>query len=166
MAIASTPERHQVQRATKHLDEEKCPYDAQRQRSGGDQRGAAFAQEPVQNENRQYGADQNRIAHAAYRVANELRQIVNQRNMQSVRDRISEIRDQAANVRADLQDVGPDLTRNIDQRSRLAVAGDENGAIFDSVAHFRDVTQVNRRGSLRVDHGVANLLERGELPGG
>src|ERR1019366_772566 len=51
-------------------------------------------------------------------------------------------------------------------RSRLAVSSDQNLAVFYAVADHCDITDAHGRGTLRINHGVANLIERGELASG
>jgi len=65
-----------------------------------------------------------------------------------------------------LQDVAANLAGDADERSRLAVAINQQGWIFDALTHLGDITQADWRLVLDGNNGVANVLQIPILSGG
>src|SRR5208282_2913720 len=155
-------ERHQVQRATAQVHDEKGTDHGDRKRHGSNQSGFQLAQEDEQDDHGQKRADQDGVADAAHRFLDKFREVVDESQLQSGWDGGAGMACNFADLAGDVQYVASDLPRDVDKRGRLAVAGDQDAPVLGALADLGEVAEANGHAVFYGHHGVADLIEAGE----
>ena len=94
---------------------------------------------------REHRANQHRVANGLDGVADERRLIVERLQDESARQRLREPICDLCDAVGDRQRVAADLARDVDQRRRLAVAGNDADVILRAALHRRDVARREAR---------------------
>ena len=157
--------RHQVDRAVGDVQDEERADDGQRQRHGGDQRGAPVAQEREQHANGQQPPDHDGFAHAPHRLLHEGREVVHLGNTDRRRQRRHVLAQRLLDAIGNGDDVAANLPCDGDDGRRLPVAGNQRGAVHDTIANLGDVADVHRSLVAEGHDDATHIVEAGELAG-
>ncbi len=177
---------HQVEGLANQAHHEHGDGQREWNRRRADRRDPPVTQEQQQDHHRERGADEHRVAHGADGVPDQRGLVVHRLQVHARRQRRGDRGYDALHAIGDSQRVAPDLARDVDQRRRLAVTGDDPDVVLrpdlhrSHVAYPQSVAQyhgadVLRRVGLLVRHDQilpvilrhpAYRLDRHRLPDG
>src|SRR5205814_3328653 len=108
----------------------------------------------------------HRVADARHGLAHKSRHVVHHGEVEGRRNGGTQVRGSRFDLVGDLQNISADLTRDADERARLAISKIQNGRIHVAVFHLADVAQPDGGLIFGGDDGVPDIVEACELAGG
>ena len=133
-----------------------------RQRNGNrdDQGAAPASQKQEDHERRQAGGDDRLADHSIHRGAHKQRLVRHQIDLQRRRKRGGDARKHLPHILNDIQRGSRSGFHDRQQRAALAVPPHDVGLGRKSIAHMRDVPDVNRAGRRGLHRKIVDLLRR------